>query len=128
MSSRLSGVRRTLGDHFEPEDPGDAKAQRALRGALEQIDYTAFVANKEVMGAVVGHVEAGHFQRLGLAAAQARARWASAALVASETGRPPSREQVDDLAHLRDAYEELACAYDALRRMVERGYLTYGQA
>ncbi|THD75273.1 MAG: hypothetical protein E7812_17110 [Phenylobacterium sp.] len=128
MSTRVSGARRTMGDHFEPDDPIDAKAQRQLRGALEQIDYTAFVANKEVMGAVVGRVEAGHFQRLGLAAAQARARWAAAALESSQTAHPPSRDQIEELAHLREAYEELAAAYDALRRMVERGYLTYGAA
>ncbi|HEX3701649.1 MAG TPA: hypothetical protein VHV27_13345 [Phenylobacterium sp.] len=127
MSTRVSGVRRTIGEHFEPDDPVDAKAQRALRGALEQIDYTAFIANKEVMGAAIGRVEAGHFQRLGLSAAQARARWAAAALEASEAARPPTREQVEELIHLREAFEELTAVYDALRRMVERGYLAYGQ-
>jgi hypothetical protein len=29
------------------------------------------------------------------------------------------------LAELRTRYEELASAYEALRRMVERGYISY---
>jgi len=126
MSTRVTNSRRTLGDHFEPDDPVDPKAHRQLRGHLEQIDYTAYVANKEVLSAALGRADATQFQRLGLSAAQARARWAAAALAVTEAGRAPSREQVEELAHLRMAYEELTVVYDALRRMVERGYLVYG--
>ena len=126
MSTRMTSLRATGSEHFQPEDSIDPKAQRALRGSLEQIDYTAFAANKEVLGAVVGRAEAGQFQRLGLSAAQARARWVAAALAMTQAGHAPSREQVAELAHLREAYEELAAVYDALRRMVERGYLAYG--
>jgi hypothetical protein len=32
---------------------------------------------------------------------------------------------VDELEALRRAYDELTQAYEALRRMVERGYLPY---
>ena len=41
MSTIKSNVRRTTGDHFEPDDANDPKVQRQLRGHLEQIDYTA---------------------------------------------------------------------------------------
>lgn len=128
MSTRMTNLRRTGGDHFEPEDAGDGKAQRHLRGHLEQIDYTAFEANKKVMGGALGLVEARHFQRLSLGVAQARARWVATAIAVSESGRPASHEQVAELSHLRAAYEEQAAAYDALRRMVERGYVAYGPA
>ena len=40
----------------------------------------------------------------------------------------PTPEQVEKLAQLRIAYDELAEVYDAMRRMVERGYLTYPAA
>ena len=33
--------------------------------------------------------------------------------------------QVMRLAELRSRYEELSSVYEALRRMVERGYVTY---
>lgn len=126
MSTRMTNMRYATGDHFQPDDNVDPKAQRQLRGFLEQIDYTAFAANKEVVGGVLSRAEAAQFQRLGLSAAQARARWVAAALVAAESGRAPSREVVAELSAMREAYEELAAAYDALRRMVERGYLAYG--
>lgn len=125
MSVRATNLRRTSGEHFQPDDPADAKAQRHLRGALEQIDYAAFAANKEVMGATLRHASLGHFQRLGKAVAQARALWTATALAMSESGRAPSAGEVAELGRLRTAYEELAAAYDGLRRMVERGYLTY---
>jgi hypothetical protein len=68
------------------------------------------------------------FQRLALAAAYARARWAATALSATEGGRQPTGEDVASLAALRKAYEELTEVYEAMRRMVERGYLAYSAA
>ena len=123
--TRTNTVRRTGGDHFEPDDHIDPKAQRHLRGLLEQIDYTAYQANRQVLGAALGDADAAKFQRLGLAAAVARARWVATALAAADAAAVPSRQQVEDLAFQRAAYEELTEAYDALRRMVERGYLAY---
>jgi hypothetical protein len=123
-TSRTSSVRRSS-EHFEPDDGGDPHAQRRLRGQLEQIDFTAYVANKEVIGQVIGQTDAQKFQRLGVAAAQARGRWVAAALAATETGHPPSPDEVERLARMRMVYEELTEVYDAMRRMVERGYLVY---
>jgi hypothetical protein len=121
--SKLVGHRRTTGDHFEPEEAGDPRAQRQLRGQLEQIDYAAYDANRKVLSAALGEVGMQKFQQLGLAAAQCRARWIAAALAATEGSRVPTQEQVDKIAHLRTAFEELTAVYDAMRRMVERGYL-----
>jgi hypothetical protein len=122
--SRTSSVRRAQ-DHFEPDADSDPQAQRRLRGQLESIDYTAYLANREVIGHVVGPTDAQKFQHLGVAAAQARARWVAAALRATAEGQPPSTEQVEKLAQMRLVYEELTEVYEAMRRMVERGYLTY---
>jgi hypothetical protein len=117
--------RKTAGDHFEPDEGGDPKAQRQLRGHLEQIDYTAYASNRQVMSAALGHVDAPKFQRLSIAAAYARARWVATGLAVTESSRPPTKEDVENLANLRRAYEELTEVYDAMRRMVERGYLPY---
>jgi hypothetical protein len=125
MSSRMTNSRRTVLDHFEPDEHVDPKAQRQLRGQLEQIDYTAYAANKEVLAAVIGRADAGKFAYLGLATAQARAKWAAYALAATDGGKSPSAQHIEELARLRSAFEELSEAYDALRRMVERGYLAY---
>jgi len=122
--SRVIASRRTA-DHFEPDDVSDPKAQRQLRGLLEQIDYTAYTANKTVMSAALAGIDADKFQRLATAIAVARARWVATALAISESGKPATPEQVAALTQLRAAYEELAEAYDGMRRMVERGYIAY---
>jgi hypothetical protein len=123
--SRTNSVRRTSGEHFEPDESVDHKAQRHLRGLLEKIDYTAYAANRRVLGQALGAADAEKFERLGLACAVARARWVATALAVSDPARTPTREQIEALALQRTAYEELTEAYDALRRMVERGYLAF---
>lgn len=125
--TRTNSLRRTI-DHFEPDEDADPKAQRQLRGQLEQIDYIAYDANRKVLGATLTGVESQKFQRLALATAQCRARWVAAALAATEGAAVPTPEQIDKLGQLRTAYDELAEVYDAMRRMVERGYLPYPAA
>ncbi len=122
--SRVIGT-RTVSDHFEPDENVDPKVQRQLRGQLEQIDYAAYAANKKILATALTGVDAEKFQRLGSAAAFARARWAAAALAATQGSVAPTSAQIGVIADFRTAYEELTEAYDALRRMVERGYLTY---
>ena len=123
-TSRTSSFRRSSMDHFEPEVTDDPHAQRKLRGQLEHIDYTAFASNREVIGQSLGQADAAKFQRLAVAAALARSRWVSEALAMSGP-QGLSAEQVVRLNQLRGAFEELTEAYEALRRMVERGYLSY---
>ena len=43
----------------------------------------------------------------------------------TESPTPLSPEQAAKLTGLRTAYEELAEAYEGMRRMVERGYLSF---
>ncbi len=122
--SRVIASRRSA-DHFEPDDDADPKAQRHLRGLLDQIDYAAYAANRKVLSNTLSNLDLDQFQRLATAAAVARTRWAAAALVASEGSQGPTPEQIRALTLLRTTYEELTEAYDAMRRMVERGYLTF---
>ena len=123
--TRTSSVRRSS-DHFEPEAPLDPQAQRRLRGHIEQIDYTAYASNREVIGQMLGQADAAKFQKLAVGAALARAQWVAEALALTETPHPLTAEQTAKLARMRSAYEELTEAYEAMRRMVERGYLTLG--
>jgi len=115
-------------DHFEPEESNDPHAQRKMRGLLEQIDYTAFASNKAVIGQAVGDLDASRMQRLAVAAAAARARWVAEALAIADAGPGAAGAQVAKLTEMRTAFLELSEAYEALRRMVERGYVTYRAA
>jgi hypothetical protein len=124
MSSIVTSSVRKVGlDHFEPDLTTDPHAARKRRGQLEKIDYAAFAANSEVVSAMVGPMDIDRFQRLALAAADARAQWVAEALAISKDGRCGSPDKIARLTQLRTAFEELSEAYEALRRMIERGYL-----
>lgn len=124
---KMIGSRRSASDHFEPDEAADPKAQRHLRGHLEQIDFTAYAANRKVLSSTLTSVDADKFQRLASTAALARVRWVVAALAMTEDNASPTAHQIEGLAQLRTTYHELTEAYDAMRRMVERGYLTYAE-
>ena len=121
MSVMATQYRRIGPDHFEPQDL-DPMAERRLRGQLEKIDYTAFAANREVIGAAVGKLKPSDFQKLALGVAQARAAWVKAALAA---GPSPDADAIARLCTLHTAFNELGEAYEATRRLVERGYCAF---
>jgi hypothetical protein len=123
MSSIMTSSTRRTRDHFEPQD-SDPSEVRKLRGLMEQIDYTAFISNREVIGAALSIIDPSTFQRLAVTVATARTKWVSEALRLSESGSPVTPDQTARLTAHRSAYEELAEAYEGLRRMVERGYIT----
>ncbi|MEO6340842.1 MAG: hypothetical protein ABIO39_12430 [Caulobacteraceae bacterium] len=125
MSSIVSNYRRPSFDHFEPQDDLSLTDQKKLRGQLEQIDVMAFASNKALTGQVLDHTDADKFQHLAVAAARARADWIAQALMIAHSGARPARAEIDQLHDLRIAFEELAEAYDGMRRMVERNYLPY---
>lgn len=125
MSSIVTTSSRPRADHFEPEAALDPQEARKLRGHLEQIDYAAFASNRAVVGQAIGRTDLSKFERLAVAAAHARARWIAAAVSMTEAAPSLTHDQVTQLNTLRRAFEELTEAYDAMRRMVERGYLGY---
>lgn len=125
MSFTMTNTLRKVRDHFEPEPQLDPQEQRALRAHLEQIDYAAFAANKEVLAKSIDHADPKRFQRLAIAAAQARGRWVAAAIALAEKQEAPTPADTAALTNLRTTYDELTVAYEALRRMVERGYVPY---
>jgi len=112
-------------DHFQPDVVLDPAEQKKLRAHLEQVDKAAFAANCQVLARTVGRVDIRTFQRLATATALARAHWVSASLHATEKALVPSDAEIARLKALRGAYEELMESYEAMRRMVERGYLCF---
>jgi hypothetical protein len=123
VSTKMTSSVRRYSDHFEPHD-SDPQEQRRLRGQLEQIDYAAYVANKEVVGQSLTGLDAASLQKLAVLTATARAKWAAEALRLAHSGSPVTPDQTARLTAARTAFEELVEAYDALRRMVERGYIS----
>ncbi len=125
MSKTVTSSYRRTYDRFEPDLVQDPSEQRKLRGQLEQIDYTVFAANQAVIKKTIHHVSIEDFQNLALSASKARSAWVDAAMSAARSRSPLEKTEVERLALLRAAYDELSEAYDAMRRMVERGYLQF---
>ena len=123
MSTKLTSGARRHSDHFEPQDT-DPHEQRRLRGQLEAIDYAAYVANREVIGQTLPALDAASLQKLAVLTAKARTRWAAEALRLAHSGSPATPDQTARLTAARTAFDELTEAYEAIRRMVERGYVT----
>ncbi len=123
--SRVTVSRRISSDHFEPDDDVDPKTKRQVHGHLEQIDYTTYAANRRVLSGTLANIDAEKLQKLASAAALARTRWVVAGLSLADVEPFPTPQQIRTLAELREAYEELTEVYEGLRRMVERGYITY---
>ncbi|MEI7932410.1 MAG: hypothetical protein WCI21_05065 [Alphaproteobacteria bacterium] len=121
---RTNTVRRTS-DHFEPEMSDDPHVQKRMRAQLELIDYTAFVANREAIARDVGALDVAMIQRMAVSAAHARAAWVRRAIAISDSSALPTPQLINDLAQARAAFEELTAAYDAIRRLVERGYVAF---
>ena len=103
MSSILTSSTRRSRDHFEPQD-SDPQEQRRLRGTLEQIDYTAFISNREVIGSALSVIDAAMFQRLAVSVATARTKWVAEALRLSESGSPVTPDQTARLTAFRSAF------------------------
>ncbi|HVY84812.1 MAG TPA: hypothetical protein VG943_06750 [Caulobacterales bacterium] len=103
----------------------DPQEQRKLLAHLEEVDAATFEANRQVLARTVGRVDVRTFKRLASAAANARAHWVAAAVEMTEKAASASPADIARLAALRTAYEEMTQVYDAVRRMVERGYLCY---
>jgi hypothetical protein len=123
MSITRTNSSRQL-DHFQPEDSDDPQVQKRRRAHLEQIDYAAYAANKEVLAHMLGTADAAHFQRLAVSAAHARGQWLGEALRLSHSPAISPAEGAK-LAALRALYDELTEAYEGLRRLVERGHIHY---
>lgn len=125
MSAIATGMTRRGLDHFEPEVELDPTALRKLRGHLEQIDYAAYAANREIVSKSIGHTTLDKFKHLAIAAAHARVKWVTMASALTATAAQLTPDQISQLSALRKSFEELTEAYEAMRRMVERGYLAF---
>ena len=125
MSKSVTSSFRRTSDHFEPDLVQDPAEQRKLRGHLEQIDYTVSAANQAVIQKDIHHVTLEDFRNLALTAAKARTAWVTTAIELAKAHKTLDPDQLARLSHLRGVYDELSEAYEAMRRMVERGYLSY---
>lgn len=108
-------------DHLVTREMLDRESQRKLQKFLEETEMAIFTANREVMKKAVPELTRESFMAFAVRVAEARARYLKIALELSSTVHPSS----DDIARLkaaREANDELLHAFEATKRVIERGY------
>ena len=108
-------------DHLVSKDMLDRDSARKLHKFLEEIEMGIFSANREVIHKAVPELTRESFMAFAVRVAEARARYIKAALELSAKPNPSP----EDIAHLkaaREANDELVQAFEATKRVIERGY------
>ena len=88
---------------------------RSERQLMEQIDYTAFISNREVIGSALSVIDPSTFQRLAVTVATARTKWVSEALRLSESGSPVTPDQTARLLRMSEQMMRLDATIAELR-------------
>ncbi len=109
-------------DRLLSKDMLDREARKNLAHFLERIEMAVFTANREVIHQRIPQLNQESFLKLATRVAELRADYLAQALaVANSTGRP-NANAIAELRSVREAYEELLKAFEAMERAIERGY------
>lgn len=108
-------------DHLVTKEMLDRDTHRKLQKFLEEIEMAIFSANREVMKKAVPELTRDAFMAFAVRVAEARARYLKIALELSANASP-SAEDIARLKAAREANDELLHAFEATKRVIERGY------
>ncbi|MCR9257754.1 MAG: hypothetical protein NXI16_16855 [Alphaproteobacteria bacterium] len=113
-------------DHLMSQDQLDKEVRRKLTQFMEDLQIATFKANQEVFSRALPMLRVDDFVRFSRKVAEARADYISAALEETNRVGPPDPMKIKHIQALRVTYEELAAAYEATERLIERGYSKIG--
>lgn len=117
---RLAGYARSnVVDDLMTSEQLDQKRRHAWLEFKGAMDKAVVAANREVLGKLTLTRE--QFLRLALNTASLRAAYLQKGVEIGSL-KSPSREQLEQLALMRHAYEESSAVFEALERIIERGY------
>ena len=112
--------------HLAPEENDPAFAQKRRR-FLDSLERAIAEANREIIRKTLtpgegNSFDADTFLRLAVRVAELRARYIAEGLTAAAAGHPDA-EVIERLAQSRRAFEEMREVFEAVERVVERGYV-----
>ena len=110
-------------DHLLSKDMLDRDVARKLQKFLEEVEMAIFSANREVIHKAVPELNRDSFMAFAVRVAEARARYIKIALELSAKSNP-STEDIARLKAARESNDELVHAFEATKRIIERGYTT----
>ncbi|WP_341913081.1 hypothetical protein [Ferrovibrio terrae] len=108
-------------DHLVSKEMLDRESARKLQKFLEEVEMAIFSANREVMKKAVPELTRDSFMAFAVRVAEARARYLKIALELA-TITNPSADDIGRLKAAREANDELVQAFEATKRVIERGY------
>ncbi|WP_298725379.1 hypothetical protein [uncultured Ferrovibrio sp.] len=108
-------------DHLVSKDMLDRESARKLQKFLEEVEMSIFNANREVIRKAVPELTRESFMAFSVRVAEARARYIKTALELAAIPHP-SPEEIARLRAAREANDELVQAFEATKRIIERGY------
>lgn len=100
----------------------DRQKRQSLARFRDRMDKTILEANQSVLRAKLPDITVDTMTRLAVRIAELRASYLARALKVAEVPGVPSVEVLEDLQRHRVAFEELREAFEALERVIERGY------
>jgi len=112
-------------DELMTDEQLDHRRRHAWREFKSTMDTAIVAANKEVLGKIPLTRES--FLRLALTVAELRAAYMQCGLEAAKHRRP-TPDQLECLVATRSAYEEASAVFEALERVIERGYVDIPKA
>ncbi len=122
--SRYSGMVETRKiDRLSTTDELDKQRRQGLLRLREELDRTIMSANQEILRRKLPGFDRDALTRMAVRIAELRAVYLAKALEISASTGVPNAETLDALTHARQAYDELRGAYEALERVIERGYI-----
>ncbi len=110
-------------DQLISKDLLDKDARRRLNQQLEQIEKAIFDANERTLRTKVPSLDRDNFVHFAGLVADTRANYIKMALEISRLSIQPDASIVQELKRQREAYEELLAAFEAMQRVIERGYV-----
>ena len=108
-------------DHLLSKDMLDREVARKLQKFLEEVEMAIFSANREVIHKAVPELTRESFMAFAVRVAEARARYIKIALELSGKVNP-TPEDIARLKSARESNDELVHAFEATKRLIERGY------
>jgi hypothetical protein len=118
---RFAGFSKTgIVDQLLTSEQIDQRRRHTWLEFKEAMDRVIVDANRDSLRNL--RLSRDSFVRLAQVTAEARAAYVQKGIDIG-SAKPPSREQIVALAEAREAFEEACAVFEALERIIERGYL-----
>ena len=111
-----------------PEHSEDYQTILAQKHFLEEIEQGIELANQEIIHAHIASLGRDRFLKFAHTVAKLRAQYLRAAVELFVDEADPDPAGLARLREKREMFEEGLSAFESLRRAIEKGYLTVGEA